>query len=171
MQCFAPMWQSNAYTVIYLFPLTMRKFEEFHAYILFVSALPIDRSRCGDLNIEAQSSEVIISSSTLKQACPSLRKLTLNADQGQRLNITLWNFNVGSSFGHLHDVISGNMAELRSDVRHEHVMMSVGNKVEVNLNSMTSESNFLIEIKGTPNSCPNFKNTSSFQCYNFTRLL
>ena len=100
------------------------------------------------MNIKAQSSDVILSSSTLKQACPSLRKLTLNADQGQRLNITLWNFNVGSSFGHLRDVISGNMAELRSDVRHEHVMMSVGNKVEVNLNSMTSEANFLIEMKG-----------------------
>ena len=55
---------------------------------------------------------------------------------------------MGSSFGHLRDVISGNMAELRSDVRHEHVMMSVGNKVEVNLNAMMSEANFLIEIKG-----------------------
>ena len=100
------------------------------------------------MNIKAQSSDVIVSSSTLKQACPSLRKLTLNADQGQRLNITLWNFNVGSSFGHLRDVISGNMAELRSDVRHEHVMMSVGNKVEVNLNSMMSESRFMPNIMG-----------------------
>ena len=121
----------------------------------FCLVQPIDRSKCGDLNIKALSSDVIVSSSTLKQACPSLRKLTLNADQGQRLNITLWNFNVGSSFGHLHDVISGNMAELRSDVRHEHVMMSVGNKVEVNLNSMTSQSNFLIEIKCSQTLNPN----------------
>ena len=107
------------------------------------------------MNIKAESSDVIVSSLTLKQDCPSLRKLTLNADQGQRLNITLWNFNVGSLFGHLRDVVSGNMAELRSDVKHEHVMMSVGNKVEVNLNSMTSEANFLIEIKGKQNFNPN----------------
>ena len=40
------------------------------------------------------------------------------------------------------------MAELRSDVRHEHVMMSVGNKVEVNLNSVPSESRFMLDILG-----------------------
>ena len=112
----------------------------------------LGRIDCQNPSIEVSSSQKeVIASKKLREACPALSKLTLTVDQGQRINISFWNFNSGERrpITSIRDVISGNMAELRIDVRHEHVMMSVGNKVEVNLNSMTSDTVFLLEINGT----------------------
>ena len=74
----------------------------------------------------------------------------LTADQGQRLNITLVNFDpvTAGSRGVVKDIVSGNVATLSGSERVSSVMMTIGQKAEVTFNALDSDRNFLLKIAG-----------------------
>lgn len=126
---------------------------------MFLSQIPvqpISSEGCPNLDLHLSSQQHVIASSSLLEACPSARSVTVTSDRGQRLNISLVSFTSGqagqlTSYGSVKDEISGNVGELSGGgERNHHVMITVGNKAHVELarQLVTSQSNFLFDIQG-----------------------
>ena len=82
--------------------------------------------------------------------CSAARhQLRISADRGQRLNISLWSFNLANrhSYATVRDDVTGNVAEAVPVSRRNHVMTTAANTATLELNSIQADQNFIIDVK------------------------
>ena len=121
------------------------------ALVLSQIANEVQTTTCNDHVIQLSSASNMLASASLANTCPSLRRYTLTSDRGQRMNISLWDFNTEQSRSHgmLRDDVSGNLADIVAHGnRYGHVMTTIGNKAELQLSTVDDDTNFLLDIKG-----------------------
>ena len=116
-----------------------------HAY----SVVQITSKHCSDKQFMLTKTHALMSSASIKRACPRMTRFDIGVSQGQTMNISLWSFTVSDrSLGRFRDLIANNVIDVKTSARHQHLATTVGNKVEVDLRSAGTEDVVIFDIDG-----------------------
>ena len=122
-----------------------------HAY----SVVQITSKHCSDKQFMLTKTHTLISSASIKRACPRMTRFDIGVSQGQTMNISLWSFTGNDrSLGRVRDLIANNVIDVKTSAdsaRHQHLATTVGNKIEVDLRSAGTKDVVIFDIDGKNN--------------------